>query len=55
MSERREPVTVNFRPEQLADLRKLADQEERTLSAQVRHLVARGLEATYEVEAEPPE
>ena len=23
MSERREPVTVNFRPEQLADLRKL--------------------------------
>ena len=41
MSERREPVTVNFRPEQLADLRKLAEQEERTLSAQVRHLVAR--------------
>jgi hypothetical protein len=29
MSERREPVTVNFRPEQLADLRKLAEQEER--------------------------
>ena len=55
MSERRESVTVNFRPEQLADLRKLAEQEERTLSAQVRHLVARGREATYEVEAEPPE
>jgi hypothetical protein len=52
-SERREPVTVNFKREQLADLRRLADQEDRSLAQQVRHLVAKGLEATYEVEAEP--
>ena len=49
-SERREPVTVNFKREQLADLRRLADQEDRSLAQQVRHLVAKGLEATYEVE-----
>jgi hypothetical protein len=47
-SERREPVTVNFRVEQVADLRRLAAEEERTLSAQVRHLVSKGLEAELE-------
>jgi hypothetical protein len=50
MSERRQPITVNFKSEQLADLRRLADQEDRTLAQQVRHLVARGLEVEYEPE-----
>jgi hypothetical protein len=45
---RKEPVTVNFDPDKLASLRELAAQEERTLSGQVRHLVALGLEAAYE-------
>jgi hypothetical protein len=52
MSERREPVTVNFKREQLTNLRQLADQENRTLAQQVRHLVAKGLEAEYETEGE---
>jgi hypothetical protein len=46
----REPVTIFFRPEMLADLRKLAAEEERSLSAQLRLLVARGLRAEYEEE-----
>ena len=52
MAERREPVTINFKSEQLADLRRLADQEDRTLAQQVRHLVSLGLAAEYEPEGE---
>ena len=48
----RMPVTINFEPSQLADLRRLALQEERSLSAQLRLLVARGLAAEYEPEGE---
>jgi hypothetical protein len=48
MAERTAPVTVNFKPEQLAELRELAEQEHRSLSQQVQHLVARGLEVEYE-------
>jgi hypothetical protein len=48
MAERREPVTINFKSEQLANLRQLADQENRTLAQQVRHLVSAGLRAEYE-------
>jgi hypothetical protein len=44
----REPVTIWFKPPQLSDLRRLAEQEERSLSAQLRLLVARGLAAEYE-------
>jgi hypothetical protein len=46
------PVTIWFEPAPLSDLRKLAVQEERSLSAQLRLLVARGLAAEYETEGE---
>jgi len=48
----REPVTINLNPSQLSDLRQLARQEERSLSAQLRLLISRGLRAEYEVEGE---
>jgi hypothetical protein len=48
MTERRQPITVNFEAEQLANLRRLAIEEDRTLAQQVRHLVVKGLEAEYE-------
>jgi hypothetical protein len=48
MAERREPVTINFKREQLADLRRLADQEDRSLAQQVRHLVMLGLAVEYD-------
>jgi hypothetical protein len=41
----REPVTVGFDPELLAVVKRIASQEDRTLSQQVRHLVAKALEA----------
>jgi hypothetical protein len=47
---RKEPVTINFPAAQVEDLRRLAEQESRSLSQQVRHLVARGLEAEFEPE-----
>jgi hypothetical protein len=52
MAERTAPVTVNFKPEQLAELRELAAQEHRSLSQQVLHLVSRGMELEYEQAAE---
>jgi hypothetical protein len=50
MAERTERVTVPFKPDQLAELRALAEQEERSLAQTVRHLVKQGLESTYELE-----
>jgi hypothetical protein len=51
MAERTAPVTVNFKPQQLEELRELAEAEHRSLSQQVQYLVARGLESAYETEA----
>ena len=44
----RTPVTIWFEPAPLSDLRRLAVEEERSLSAQLRLLISRGLEAIYE-------
>jgi hypothetical protein len=48
MAEHCQQVTVCLRPSQLDDLRKLAEQEDRSLSQLLRVLVARGLRAEYE-------
>jgi hypothetical protein len=45
MAKRSAPVTVNFKPGELEELKQLAEQESWSLSQQVRHLV---LEAEYE-------
>jgi hypothetical protein len=42
------PITVVFTAEQAAELRAIAEQEHRSLSRQVQHLVSRGLAAEYE-------
>jgi hypothetical protein len=44
MAQQREPVTVGFDPELLATVKRIAEQEDRSLSQQVRHLVAKALE-----------
>lgn len=38
------PVTVNFNDEQRAKLAAIAEREDRSLAAQIRHLVGRQLE-----------
>jgi hypothetical protein len=50
-AERTAGVTVMFKPEQLEELRELAEAENRSLSRQIQHLVARGMEVEYETEA----
>jgi hypothetical protein len=48
MPESLEPVTVNFRHDQVVELRALAAEENRSLSQQIRHLVGVGLAVEYE-------
>jgi hypothetical protein len=45
------PITVTFPRAQLAELKQLAEQEDRPLASMVRRLVAAGIEATFEPEA----
>jgi len=44
------PVTFYLDPDELANLRELAEQEGRSLSGQLRFLLSKGLEAEYEQE-----
>jgi hypothetical protein len=50
--ERKEPITVNFSVEQIAELRQLAADDERSLSQMIRHLVVAGIRAEYTDEEE---
>jgi hypothetical protein len=50
-AERSVPITVNCKPALADELRALAETEHRSLSAQVKHLIALGLEVGYETAA----